>query len=311
MKKLLVLIAFAWAVTAQAAFPDKPVKIITAMPVGSGPDNVMRKMADKLSTQWGVPVVVENKPGGAGAVMYNAYAEEKADGYSVAIADPGVFVGYPVLYNKPEVLADIQPVAGTFITSFVVATSPTVKDFADLKAKYKANPVFATTAVGTGMHLEGLEISSLWNIEGNHVPYKDIGLSFVDTSNGLVPFTVTTIASSRQLQAGGKLKYVAVASAKRNPAYPDVPTLTELTGKPVTLYHSWNIVYVKKAVSDDIKAKIARDIADIMKTPEMIENVKAIGYEPLPGTPADLEKFVNSEIVNFRKAAKKYNISVQ
>ena len=311
MKKLLVLFALVWAVTATAAFPDKPVKIITAMPVGSGPDNVMRKMSEKLTEKWGVPVVVENKPGGAGAVMYSAYSEAVADGYTIAIADPGVFVGYPVLYNKPEVLADIQPVAGTFFTSFVLATAPSTKDFADLRAQFKNKPMFASTAVGTGMHLEGLELSSIWNIPGEHIPYKDIGLSFVDVSNGLVPFTFTTIASSRQLEAGGKLKYVAVASAKRNPAYPNVPTLSELTGGPVNLYHSWNIVYIKKAVPADIKTKIARDIADVMKAPAMIENVKAIGYEPLPGTPADLEKFVDSEIANFKKAAAKYKISVQ
>lgn len=311
MKKLLVLCALVWAVTASAAFPDKPVKIITAMPVGSGPDNVMRKMAEKLIEKWGVPVIIENKPGGAGAVMYAAYSEASADGYTVAIADPGVFVGYPVLYNKPEVLTDIQPLAGTFFTSFVLATAPSTKDFADLKAQFKNKPMFASTAVGTGMHLEGLELSSIWNIPGEHIPYKDIGLSFVDVSNGLVPFTFTTVASSRQLEAGGKLKYVAVASAHRLPAYPNVPTLSELTGGPVTLYHSWNIVYIKKAAPADVKAKIAKDIADVMKAPGMIENVKAIGYEPLPGTPADLEKFVDSEIGNFKKAANKYKISVQ
>lgn len=307
-----MLCALLWTVTATAqTFPNKPVKIITAMPVGSGPDNIMRKMSEKLTEKWGVPVVVENKPGGAGAVMYNAYAEAPADGYTIAIADPGVFVGYPVLYNKPEVLADIQPLAGTFFTSFVLATSPSVKDFADLRSRYKNKPVFASTAVGTGMHLEGLELSSIWNIPGEHIPYKDIGLSFVDVSNGLVPFTFTTIASSRQLEAGGKLKYIAVASPHRLPAYPNVPTLAELTGKPVTLYHSWNIVYIKKAAPADIKAKIARDIADVMKAPAMIENVKAIGYETLPGTPTDLEKFVDSEIANFMKATKKYKISIQ
>jgi tripartite-type tricarboxylate transporter receptor subunit TctC len=214
MKKLLATLALLFAVSAHAAFPDKPVKIITAMPVGSGPDNVMRKMSEKLTEKWGVPVVVENKPGGAGAVMYAAYSEASADGYTIAIADPGVFVGYPVLYNKPEVLNDIQPLAGTFITSFVLASAPTTKDFADLKAKFKKNPVFASTAVGTGMHLEGLELSSIWKIPGDHIPYKDIGLSFVDVSNGLVPFTFTTIASSRQLEAGGKLKYIAMASVK-------------------------------------------------------------------------------------------------
>jgi tripartite-type tricarboxylate transporter receptor subunit TctC len=271
----------------------------------------MRKMSDKLSEKWGVPVIIENKPGGAGGLMFAAYAKERNDGYSIIIADPGVFVGFPILYNRPESLSDIQPLAGTFLTSFVVATSPKVKDSADLKQKYKTNPVFATTAVGTGMHLQGLELSSFWQIEGTHVPYRDIGLSFVDTSNGAVPFTVTTIASSRQLEAGGKLKYIAVASKTRNPAYPNVPTLSELTGTPITLYQSWNIVYIKKAVPADIKEKIAKDISDVMKTPEMIETVKSIGYEPLPGTPADLEKFVNSEIVNFKKSVKKYNISVQ
>ena len=311
MKRLLAIFALAFAVTAHAAFPEKPVKIITAMPVGSGPDAVMRKMAEKLTDKWGVPVIVENKPGGAGAVMYGAYADAAADGYTVAIADPGVFVGYPVLYNKPDVMNDIQPLAGTFITSFVLAVAPSVKDMADLKAKFKKNPTFASSAVGTGMHLEGLELSSFWGIDGTHIPYKDLGLSFVDVSNGLVPFTFTTIASSRQLEAGGKLKYLAYAGKTRNTAYPNVPTLAEATGKPLTLYHSWNIVYIKKAVPAGIKAKIAKDISDVMSTPQMIENVKAVGYEPLPGNPEELEKFVNNETVNFKKAAKKYNISVQ
>jgi tripartite-type tricarboxylate transporter receptor subunit TctC len=143
MKKILVIFAVLWATAATAAFPDKPVKIITSMPIGSGPDNVMRKMAESLTKKWKVPVLIENKPGGSGAVMHNAYAEEKANGYTILISDFGGIVGYTVLYNKPEVLLDIQPLAGTFLTSFVLATSPSVKDFADLKTIYKNNPIFA------------------------------------------------------------------------------------------------------------------------------------------------------------------------
>jgi tripartite-type tricarboxylate transporter receptor subunit TctC len=302
--------ALLWAVAANAAFPDKPVTIVTAMPAGSGPDVVMRQMAEKLSAKWKVPVIIDNKPGGAGAVMFNAYADTPADGYTVAIADPGVFVAYPILYNKPEVLTNIQPLAGTFITSFVLATSPSITSLADLKTKLKANPTFATSAVGTGMHLEGLEFDSYLGIDAKHIPYKELGASFVDTSTGTVTYTFTTIASSRQLESSGKLRYLAVAAEHRNPAYPNVPTLAELTGKPLTLYHSWNIVYIKKAVPADVKEKIAKDISEIMATPEMVEKVKSVGYETLPGTPADLEKFVNAETVNFKRSVKKYNISI-
>lgn len=310
MKKVLGTIILLWSLTA-VAFPDRPVKIITAMPVGSGPDAVQRKMAEKLTEKWKVPVVVENRPGGAGALMYSAYAETAADGYTIAIADPGVFVAYPILYNRPEVLADIQPIAGIFFTSFVLAVSPGVKDFADLRSKYQAKPVFASSAVGTGMHLQGLELSSFWKIEGTHLPYKDLGLSFVDVSNGLVPFTFSTIASTRQLEAGGKLRYLAVAARTRNPAYPNVPTLQELTGSPLTLYNSWNIVYVKKSVPANIKSKLAKDISDVMSSADMQDYVKSVGYESLPGTPAQLERFVETEIGNFGKATKRYKISIQ
>jgi tripartite-type tricarboxylate transporter receptor subunit TctC len=186
-----------------------------------------------------------------------------------------------------------------------------VKDFADLKAKFKNNATFASSAVGTGMHLEGLELNSFWKINGSHVPYKDLGLSFVDTSNGLITYTFTTIASSRQLEQSGKLKYIAYANTTRNPDYPNLPTLAEVTGKPLTLYHSWNIVYVKKAIPADIKAKIANDVTEIMKSPALQQQLKAIGYNPLNGTPDDLEKFVNTDTTNFEKATKKYKISVE
>jgi tripartite-type tricarboxylate transporter receptor subunit TctC len=311
LKKLLVLVALLWAVTASAAFPDKPVKIITAMPVGSGPDNVQRKMAEKLSEKWGVPVIVENKPGGSGAVAFSAYDLAPADGYHILVSDPGQMVSYPILYNKPEVLTNLEPSAGVFFTPFVIISATSVKDFAELKVIFKNKPMFSTFAIGTGMHLEGLDLSSYWNIDSTHVAYPNLGLSYVDVSNGLVPFTISTVASSRQLEAGGKIKYIAYGADRRHPDYPNVPTLRELTGNSTTNYHSWNMAYIKKAVPADIKEKIAKDISDVMKTPEMKSHLKTVGYDPLPGTPADLEKFVDSETINFKKAINKYKISVQ
>jgi tripartite-type tricarboxylate transporter receptor subunit TctC len=131
MKKLLavLLMSLATVVTAQT-FPNKPVKIITSLPVGSGPDTISRKLAEKLSNKWGVPVVVENKPGGNGAVAFGAYADTAADGYTILSGDAGNFVGYPILYNKPEALSTIEPLTGQNMTNMMLVVAPSIKNLA-------------------------------------------------------------------------------------------------------------------------------------------------------------------------------------
>jgi len=215
------------------------------------------------------------------------------------------------LYNKPEVLADIEPLTSQNMASMMLIVSPKIKDFADLKDKYKKNPVFASGGNGSPMHLEGLELSSLLKIEGTHVPYKEIGAMWVDTSNGLVPFTFATIGSSQQLEAGGKLKYLAYTSEFRHPDYLHVPTLNELTGQNRNSIRAWVVFYIKKAAPSDVKAKLAKDIGDVMQTAEMQTMLKTMAYEYPPAKPADLQKFINGQTGEFQKTVKKHKVSVQ
>jgi tripartite-type tricarboxylate transporter receptor subunit TctC len=312
LKKLLavLLMSLATVVTAQT-FPNKPVKIITSLPVGSGPDNVSRKLSEKLTAKWGVPVVVENRPGGAGAVALGAYAEAADDGYTLLSGDAGNFVGYPILYNKPEVLSTIEPLTGQNMTNMMLVVSPKIKDFADLRAQVKKNPTFASGGVGSPMHLEGLELGSYFKQDVNHVPYKDYGAMWVDTANGLIPYTFAAIGSTQQLQQGGKLKYLAIASKTRHPDYPDVPTVNELTGQNKDFLRAWVVFYIKKTVPADVKAKLVKDISEAMQTPDLQNLLKTLAYRYPPAQPADLQKFVDGETAEFKKQVKKYNVSVQ
>lgn len=312
MKNLLavVLMSLATLVSAQT-FPNKPVKIITSLPVGSGPDNISRKLAEKLTAKWGVPVLIENKPGGNGAVAFGAYADAADDGYTILSGDAGNFVGYPILYNKPEILSNIEPLTGQNMTNTMLVVSPKIKNFAELREQVKKNPTFASGGVGSPMHLEGLELASYFKADANHVPYKDYGTMWVDTSNGLVTYTFAAIGSTQQLQQAGKLKYLAIAGRTRHPEYPDVPTVNELTGQNNDFLRAWVVFYIKKNAPADAKAKLVKDISEVMQTAELQDMLKTLGYRYPPAQPADLQKFVDGETKQFNKMVKKYNVSVQ
>lgn len=313
MKKLLVaLLSSLWVLGATAqTFPDKPVKIITSLPAGSGPDAVSRKLSERLQNKWKVPVVVENKPGGAGAVAFATYAEAPADGYTILSGDAGNFVGYPILYNRPQVLADIEPLTSQNGANMMLITAPNVKDMTDLKSRVEKKPVFAHGGVGSPMHLEGAELGAWFNIPVTHVPYKDYGAMWVDVSNGLVPYTFATIGSTQKLEEGGRLKYMAYAGNARHPDYPNVPTLNELTKQNRSQIRAWVVFYIKKNVPATIKSKLAKDIAEEMASREMQDMLKTLGYIYPPATPEALQKFVNGETAEFNRIVRKFNISVQ
>ena len=137
MKKLLSIIVATLAILASPAqaqsFPTKTVKIIVSLPVGSGPDNTIRKVAEQLSERWGQPVIIENKPGGASAIALDAFNKETDDGHTIFFADSALFVSYSYLYNKSDALKGIEPISGLLVNNMMLITSPEVKSLAQLK----------------------------------------------------------------------------------------------------------------------------------------------------------------------------------
>jgi tripartite-type tricarboxylate transporter receptor subunit TctC len=314
MKKLLVLVTLLWLTVSAypADFPNRSVTIILSLPAGSGPDTLTRKLAEKLRIIWKVPVVVENKSGGNGMVALNAYANKNNDNHSFLVSDYGALIAYPILTNNIDAITTfLTPLAPLSGAEFMLTASPETTDFNDLKLKFKANPVFGSWAVGGIGHLNGLELNSYLKISGTHIPYKDYGQWFLDVSTGLLPYSFTSVASSNQLEAGGKLKYIAYCSDRRHPNYPDVPTFLELTGQRIGTHRGWIAAYTKKSTPDYIKKILANDIYKTMNSPAMLEELALMKNIGLNATPSEFKKIVSTDISNYTNFVKKHNITIK
>lgn len=314
MKKLfalLLLFAVSLSVLAQPTnFPDKPVKIITSLPVGSGPDSVIRFLAEKLSKKWNVPVVVENKPGGSGAVALNAYNKEPADGYTIYHGDASNFISYPILYNNEKITENIEPLAPLAIVDMMLMTSPKNQNFAELTTAIKKNPTFGSWGIGSPSQIAGAELAEFLNIPSTHIPYKDYSVWLVDTGNQVVTSGFIAVGSAAQLEKAGKIKFIAFTGNQRDPQYPNVPTLTELTGKKLNIVRPWTAFYINKSVPDNVKQKLHRDFTYELNQPETAERMHTLYYKPWKITISEFNKFLNEQYNLYKSLVIKYNITV-
>jgi tripartite-type tricarboxylate transporter receptor subunit TctC len=311
MKKLLtiVLLLCSFGIGAQT-FPSKPVKIIIGLPVGSGPDVIIRKVAEQLSTKWSVPVVVDNRPGGGGAVGLNAFNQEPADGYTLYFGDTGAVIGYPILYHDTKIVENLAPVRPIFNTEMMLITSSKNQNAEDLKTALKTKPIFGSWGIGSSAHLNGLIVANYFGIKPVHLPYKDYGPWFIDTANQLVTAGFATMASSGNMQRAGKLRYIAVTGDHRDFAYPDVPTIKELTGKNIKTISSFLTVYVNKKTDPVIQKKIIKDLEDVVYSNEIKVALISIDYRPWPIGLDEFKVFYNGQYDLYKKLVTQYNISI-
>jgi tripartite-type tricarboxylate transporter receptor subunit TctC len=311
MKKiLLTLILLAGTCLSHAStFPDKPVKIITSLPVGSGPDNLLRQISEQLSKNWNVPVVVDNRPGGGGSVGLMAYNKEPANGYSLYYSDSNV-VSYPILYKNTEIIKNIRPLAPVTLNHLMLFTSPKTKNFHEFRNKLGNNSTFGSWSVGSTGHMAGLELGDFYKIKLTHVPYRDFNQWFIDVSNQDVLFGYSTIASSSKMEQANKIKYVAYAGPTRHPSYPDVPTLTELTHNQFRYTTAWISFFINKGVPNDVATILERDIRVALRSPEVQATMKTLNYNPWNVSLQEVDKTVSSETQVYRDLVKRHNISI-
>jgi tripartite-type tricarboxylate transporter receptor subunit TctC len=275
---VLSLIVLGTTAFAQTQWPPKTVKIISGMPVGSGPDNAIRKIAAELSVKWNTNVIVDSHPGGNGAVALNAYRKEPADSFTIFYHTVDVFAVYPMLYNKPNDIKGIQPIIGLLKADMMLISGPAIKNVEQLKEAVKTNPSFGSWGVGSQAHIDGIELVKTLGGKPNHIPYKDYGMWFTDVSNGLVSFSFTTVGSGRQLEAAGKLNFLAVLSEKRDARYPNVPTISEFLGQKINYINPYMILYYKDDAPENFKNILEKDLVEVLKSSE--EQLFAIGYLP-------------------------------
>jgi tripartite-type tricarboxylate transporter receptor subunit TctC len=288
-------------------WPSRPVRWIVPFPPGGAMDAIARTLGERASRALHQPFVVENKPGAGGNIGAEFVARSPADGYTIMITSIGMATNkfmYPRLGYDP--VKDFAPVSLLAVVPNVLvtnATQPDVKTVGDVIARAKAHPgrlTYASAGNGTSIHLAGEEFAALAHVSLVHVPYKGSGPAVADLLGGQVDYMFDSITSSRPHVMAGKLRAIAVTTAKRSPALPNVPTVAEagLTGYEVS---PWFAVFVPVATPKPIVDRLNAVLVQAMKQTDVKAKFDMIGAEPIGSTPEELAAHLQRELSRWGK----------
>jgi tripartite-type tricarboxylate transporter receptor subunit TctC len=306
------------ATTAQAQdFPTKPVRILTPFPVGSGPEGLLRLVAEKLSRTWGKPVVVENKPGGNGFIAIDAFKRGATDGHDLIQLDGVHLSAYPHLFKKLpyDSKVDFEPLLPLFKTYFflTVATDSKYKTVADLMADAKANPGklnYGSWSVGNPVHLGSALFESVTGTDMQHVIYKETSMLYSAVATGELSFALGTNATAGAMYRAGKVRYLAVAAPRRVNGFPNVPTMGESGGPPGFEVSGWTTIAAPRGLPKAMTDKIQRDIEKALAEPDVREKFASFAYEPFLVNREQFNAYIQAESTRFGTIIKKAQVSL-
>jgi tripartite-type tricarboxylate transporter receptor subunit TctC len=314
-----VLAAAPDPVQAQPAFPGKPVRILTPFPPGSGPDAALRLVAEALGRKWGQAVVVENKAGGNGFIAISTFkqAAAAADGYQLIQLDNNHVTTHPHTFSKLPFDAekDFTPLSMILRTSFFVAVaadSP-YKTLDDIIAAARAQPGkinYGSWFVGSPGHMGALKLESIANVKMTHVPFRDFGQLYAAVANKEVDWALGSVASAGGLERAGKLRFIALAAAKRDPLYPDVPSTAENAATRGFEIKGWTGLYGPRGLPDALRDQIAASIAEALATPEVAERYRTLGFETPTYSPTELGALIRRESSEWAVVIKAANLKL-
>ena len=286
---------------AQGAYPDKPVRIIVPFAAGGVADMLPRIVGERLSQKWGQPVVIENKTGAAGNIGMAEGARAAPDGYTLVLAPAGNLTVNPKLFANLgfDTHRDLTPVTLLAQSPNVLVVHPSVpaKTFRELVAHAKANPGklnFASPGAGSGAHLAGELLNVEAGVQTVHVPYKGLAPAVNDLLGGQVQMMFAGISTVIQHVKAGKLVALAIASPMRSPKLPDVPTVAE-SGLPGFDVTSWYGIVARAGTPPAIVQKVQADMAEALKSPDVLAKLEAQGLEPVGNTPAEFKARIEAE----------------
>ncbi|WP_420995699.1 Bug family tripartite tricarboxylate transporter substrate binding protein [Cupriavidus sp. 30B13] len=302
--------------TAQAAWPDKPVRLIVPAAAGGTTDIASRLVGKRLGEVLGQPVVVDNRAGGAGIIGAQALRQAAPDGYTLMMGNIGPnAINYGLYKQLPYRAEDFAPVTLVVSVPNVLVVNPKVpaKSVAELVALAKAEPgklSFASSGTGQSVHLSGELFKKRTGIDIIHVPYKGAAPAVADLVAGQVTMMVDNLPSSMAQIQAGKLRALAVTSAARVPELPDVPTMKE-AGLDDFQVTAWFGLVAPAGTPPALVSRLQKAVAAILAEPEVKARLAELGGMPGGDTPEHFAAFINAERVRWARVVKDTGIPLQ
>ncbi len=306
---LLALITVAGA-TAQSSYPDKPVRIVVGFAPGAAVDISARLVGQKLSDAWGKPVLVENIAGAGGTIAVDRVAKSKPDGYTLVMAGSPAIAINPSLYgNLPyDPVRDFAPVTQVCFAPNILAVhnavpARSVRELVTLARSQPGKLTFASAGTGTSQHIAGELFKSMAGIDIQHVPYKGTTTFMPDLIAGRVAMTFGNISVVLPAVREGKLRALAVTSAKRSTVVPDLPTMAE-SGFPGFDATVWFGILAPARTPAAIVSKLHLDALKALALPDLRNKFADLGMELIGNSPEEFSIVIKSEIQKWAKIIK-------
>src|SRR6478672_3144237 len=297
-----------------ADYPTRQPHIIVGYPAGGSTDIVARLIGDWLSKRLGQQFIVENRPGAGNNLATEAVTKAAPDGYTLILVNPANTINASLYKNLNFVfLRDIDPVAGVIRVPNVMEVHPSVpaKTVAEFIAYAKENPDkvnVASSGNGTSIHLSGELFKMMTGIKMTHVPYKGSAPMLTDLIGGQVQVTFDNLPSSIEHIKAGKLRALAVTTAKRSEELPDVPTVGEtVPGYEASAFFGFGVPH---GTPKEIVDLLNKEINLALKDPALIAKLKELGGTPIPGSAADFGKIIAEETAKWEKVVNAANLSI-
>lgn len=305
------------SISAAQDWPTKPIRLIVPFAPGGLADTSARAVAEKLGARLGQSVVVENRSGASGNIGMQAVAQSAPDGYTLVLGFDGTVVINPHIFSKPgfDVLADFAPVTKLGDATLLLVAHPSVpaKNIRELIDLEKAKPgtfSYGTSGTGGTPHMAGELINQRYGTKFVHVPYKGGGQAVIDVVGGQIPLVFTAVASAQQHVKSGKLVGIGVSSARRSSSLPDVPTFVE-SGLADFVVDSWVGILAPAKTPRPIVERLQRELAEVLKDPEVRSRYATLGIEPVGNTPEQFGAQIRADLARWEKVVKTAGIKVE
>ena len=304
----VIALLAAGGVLAQS-YPSKAIRFIVPYPPGGGSDIVARLLAAKMTTSLGQPVIVDNKPGASTIIGTEMLAKAPPDGYTIGMITDSHAINQLFFPKLPyDSIKDFEPITQLVFVPLVLVAHPSlnVKNVKELIAAAKAKPGkinYASIGNGTPHQISMEWLKSMGGISMTHIPYKGVAPALTDLVAGQVDIMFTGTSSALPYVKAGRLNALAVSSARRQPSFPDTPSVAE-SGLPEFDFMTWYGLAMPAGTPAAITQRINQEIASALSQPDVKERLAALGVVGAPSSPADFSAFIKSESVKLARIVK-------